>query len=146
MSQNFFIHSSVNGRLGCFHVPAIINSASVNIRVHASFSIIISLGYMPSSGIIGSYGSFQLWIFTGRTYAEAEAPILDHLMQRADSFGKTLMLGKTEGKRKRRWQRMRCWIASVTQWTWVWANSRRWRRAGKPGVLQSMGLQKLVTN
>ena len=38
-------------------------------------------------------------IFTGRTDAEAEA--LDHLMQRADSLEKTLMLGKTEGRRKR---------------------------------------------
>ena len=32
------------------------------------------------------------------------------------------------------------WIVSPTQWTWVWANSRRWQRTGKPGVLQSMGL------
>ena len=32
-------------------------------------------------------------------------------------------------------------MASLTQWTWVWANSRRWWRTGKPGVLQSMGLQ-----
>ena len=41
-------------------------------------------------------------MFTGRTEAEAEAPILfGHLMQRADSFEKTLMLGKTEGGRRR---------------------------------------------
>ena len=33
------------------------------------------------------------------------------------------------------------WMASLTQWTWVWANSRRWWRTGKPGVLQSTGLQ-----
>jgi len=33
------------------------------------------------------------------------------------------------------------WMASLTQWTWVWANSRRWWRTGKPGVLQSMGSQ-----
>ena len=41
----------------------------------------------------------------------------DHLMQRADSLEKTLMLGKTEGRRKRGRQRMRCWMASLTQWT-----------------------------
>ena len=35
------------------------------------------------------------------------------------------------------------WMASVTQWTWVWASSRRWWRSGKPGVLQSMGLQRV---
>ena len=33
------------------------------------------------------------------------------------------------------------WMASPTQWTWVWASSRRWWRTGKPGELQSMGLQ-----
>ena len=45
----------------------------------------------------------QSLIFTGR--ADAEAPILGHLMQRADSLEKTLMLGKIEGKRRRGWQR-----------------------------------------
>ena len=34
-----------------------------------------------------------------------------------------------------------CWMASQTQWTWVWANSRNWWRKGRPGMLQSMGLQ-----
>ena len=64
-----------------------------------------------------------------------------HLMQRADSF-----------KRPWCWQRLRVggegddrgwddWMTSSTQWTWVWAISRRWWRTGKPGLLQSMGLQ-----
>ena len=35
------------------------------------------------------------------------------------------------------------WMASLTQWTWVWANSGRWWRTGKPGVLQSMGSQRV---
>ena len=48
-----------------------------------------------------------------------------HLMQRADSLEKTLMLGKIDGKRRTGQQRMRCWMASPTQWTWTWANSRR---------------------
>ena len=38
------------------------------------------------------------------------------------------------------------WMASLTQWTWVWANSGRWWRAGKPGMLQSMGLQRVGHN
>ena len=42
-----------------------------------------------------------------------------HLMRRADSLEKTLVLGKIEGRRRRGWQRMRCWMASPTQWTWV---------------------------
>ena len=46
-----------------------------------------------------------------------------HLMQRADALEKTLMLGKTEGRRRRGRQRL---TASLTQWTWVGANSGRW--------------------
>ena len=34
------------------------------------------------------------------------------------------------------------WMASLTRWTWVWANSRRWWRTGNPGMLQSMGSQR----
>ena len=54
-----FIHSSVNWHLGCFHLVAIVNSAAMNIGVHVSFSILISSGCMPSSGIAESYGSFM---------------------------------------------------------------------------------------
>ena len=62
-----------------------------------------------------------------------------HLMGRADSLEKTLMLGKIEARR--RW--WNGWMASPTQWTWIWASSGRWWRTGKPGVLQSMGSQKV---
>ena len=52
-----------------------------------------------------------------------------HLMLRADSSEKTLILGKTEGWRRRGWQRMRWLMASLPQRTWVWASSRRrWRK------------------
>ena len=60
-----------------------------------------------------------------------------HLMRRADSLQKTLMLGKTEGKRRRGNRGWDGWMASVTQWTRIWANSGRGWRTGKPG----MGLQ-----
>ena len=59
MYYNFFIHSSVDGHLSCFHVLAIVNSAAMNIGVHAPFSVLISLEYMPSSGIAGSYSGFN---------------------------------------------------------------------------------------
>ena len=58
MYHNFFIHSSVNGHLGYFHVLAIVNSAAMNNGIHVSFSILSSSGYMPRSGIAGSYGGF----------------------------------------------------------------------------------------
>ena len=66
-----------------------------------------------------------------------------HLMQRADSLEKTLMLGKIESRR-RGWQEMR-WLDGITDswWTWVWASSRSWWWTGKPGVLQSMGSQRV---
>ena len=54
----FFIHSSVDGHLGSFHVLAIVNSAAMNNGIHMSFSVLVSSGYMPKSGIAGSYGGF----------------------------------------------------------------------------------------
>ena len=66
-----------------------------------------------------------------------------HLMGRADSLEKTLMLGKIEGRRRgddRRWDG---WMASPTQWTWVWVNSRSWWWTGKPGMLLIMGSQRV---
>ena len=58
MYHNIFIYSSVDGHVGCFHVLAIVNSAAMNNGIHVSFSILVSSGYMPRSGISGSYGGF----------------------------------------------------------------------------------------
>ena len=65
-----------------------------------------------------------------------------HLMWRTDTLEKTLMLGKIEGGRRRGRQRKR-WMASPTRWTWVWVNSGSWWWTGRPGMLQSMGLQRV---
>ena len=62
-----------------------------------------------------------------------------HLMWKANSLEKPLMLGKIEGRRKgdnRGWDG---WMASSIQWTGVWVNSGRWWRTGKPGMLQFKG-------
>ena len=55
----FFIHSSVDEHLGCFHTLAIVNNAAVNIGVHVSFriSVFVFLLHIPRSRIAGSYGS-----------------------------------------------------------------------------------------
>ena len=66
-----------------------------------------------------------------------------HLMWRADSFEKTLMLGKIEGRQRRGRQTMRWWIASLTQWAWVWVDSRIWWLTGRHGVLWFMGSQRI---
>ena len=58
MYHDFFIHSSVNGHLGCFHVLAIVNSAGMNNGIRVSLSVLVSSGYMRRSGIAGSYGGF----------------------------------------------------------------------------------------
>ena len=65
-----------------------------------------------------------------------------HLMQRADSFEKTLMLGKIEGEKGDDigWDG---WIASLTQWTWVWVNSRSCWWTRRSCVLQTMGSQRI---
>ena len=68
-----------------------------------------------------------------------------HLMWRADSLEKTLMMGGiggTEGD-DRGWDG---WMASPTQWTWVWVNSRSWWWTGRPGVLRFMGSQRVGHN
>ena len=54
----FFIHSSADEHLGYFHDLATLNSAAINIGVHLSFSVMVCSGYIPSSRIAGSHGSF----------------------------------------------------------------------------------------
>ena len=86
----------------------------------------------------------QYWVFFGRTYAEAETPVL----------------WPPDAKNQLNWKRPWCWeglkvggegddrgwdgwTVSLTQWTWVWASSGSWWQTGKPGMLQSMGSQRV---
>ena len=65
------------------------------------------------------------------------------MMRRTDSLEKILMLGKIEGRRRgddRGWD---SWMASLTQWTWVWISSGSWWSTGKPGMLRFMGSQRV---
>ena len=85
----------------------------------------------------------QSWMFFGRTDAEAETPVLWTLdaknwLTRKNWSWERLKVGG-EGH-DRGWDG---WIASLSQWTWVWVNSGSWCWTGKPGVLQSMGSQRV---
>jgi len=66
----------------------------------------------------------QSWMFIERTDVEAEIQYFCHLMRRVESLEKTLMLGGIGGRR-RRGRQMR-WLDGITQWTWVWVDSRCW--------------------
>ena len=85
----------------------------------------------------------QSLVFIGRTDIEAESPILWPPDVNADSFEKTLMLGKIEGCRRRELQRMRWFDGIPTQCTRVCVGSGSWWWTGKLGVLQFMGSQKV---
>ena len=62
MYHSFLIYLSADGHQGCFRVLAIINTAAMNIGVHVSLSILLSLVCMPSTGIAGQYGS-SIFVF-----------------------------------------------------------------------------------
>ena len=87
----------------------------------------------------------QSWLFIGRTDAEAETPIL------WPPDAKNWLIGKdTDAGKDWRWEEKGMtedgwdgWMASLTQWTWVWVSSRSWWWTERPGVLQSTGLQRV---
>ena len=66
-----------------------------------------------------------------------------HLMWRTGSLEKTLILGKIKGRRRGQLRMRYGWMASLTQWTWVWASSGSWCWTGKPGLLQCMELKRV---
>jgi len=85
----------------------------------------------------------QPWDFFGRNDAEAETPVLWPLHMKSWLIGKDWCwegLGAGGEGDNRGWDG---WMASLTWWTWVWVNSRSWWWTGRPGVLWSMGSQRV---
>ena len=87
----------------------------------------------------------QLWIFIGRTDAEAETPILWPPDAKNWFIGKDPELERLKAGGEGNNRGWDSWMASLTQWTWVWVNPGSWWWTGKPGVLQSMGVTKSWT-
>ena len=85
----------------------------------------------------------QSWVFIGRTDVETETPILWPPDEKNWLIWIDLVLGKIEGGRRREWDG---WMASVTQWMWVWVNSGSWWWTRRPDMLQSMGSQGVGRN
>ena len=86
----------------------------------------------------------QSWVFFGRNDAKAETPILWPPHAKSWLIGKDSDAGRDWGAGAegdaRGWDG---WMASPTQWTWVWVNSRSWWWTGRPGMLQFMGSQRV---
>ena len=86
----------------------------------------------------------QSWIFIGRTDAEAEIPIVWPPDVKNCLFGKDPDAGKDwRQEEKGTTEDVMVRMASLTQWTWVWVSSGSWWWTGRPGVLQSMGSQRV---
>ena len=88
----------------------------------------------------------QSWVFFGRIDAKAETPIIwpPHAKSWKKTHWKRLCcwegLGAGGEGDNRGWDG---WMASPTQWTWVWVNSGSWWWTGRPGMLQFMGSQRV---
>ena len=85
----------------------------------------------------------QSWVFTGRTDVEAETPILWPPNVKSWIIWKDPDAGKDWRQEEKGMTEDDGWMASPTQWTWVWVNSRSWWWTGRPGILQFMGSQRV---
>ena len=85
----------------------------------------------------------QSWMFIVRTDAETETPILWLPDSKSWLIGKDPDAGKDWGQEEKRTTVDDGWMASPTQWRWVWVNSGSWWWTGRPGVLQFLGLQRV---
>ena len=84
----------------------------------------------------------QPWVFLGRSDAKAESPVVWPPHAKSWLIGKDCDAGRDWGQEEKGidkgWDG---WMASRTQWVWVWVNSRSWWCTGRPGMLRFMGLQ-----
>ena len=85
----------------------------------------------------------QSWVFIGRSDVEAETPILWPPHVKSWLIWKDPDAGKDWGQEEKETTGWDGWMASLTQWTWVWVVSQSWWWTGRPGVLRFMGSQRV---
>ena len=85
----------------------------------------------------------QSWLFIGRTGAEAETPIFWPPDAKNWHLKRPCCWVRPKAGREGDNRGRNCCVASLTRWMWVWASSGSWWWTGKPGVLQSMGSQRV---
>ena len=88
----------------------------------------------------------QSWVLIGRTDAKAETSILWLPDVKNWLTGKDLDVGKDWRQEEKTTTGRHGWMASPTQWTWVWLDSGGWWWTGRPGVLWSLGSQRVRHN
>ena len=149
MYHTFFIHSSVDGRLGCFHVLAVVNRAAMSTGVHVSFQIMAFSRHRPRSRTTGSYGSSMFGFLRNlhtilhngctnlhshpkcRTALFSPHP-LQHLL-----FVDVLMMAILSGM-KWHFSAVLICISLVNSGSWWWTR--------RPGVLRFTGSQRVGHN
>ena len=110
--------------------PLLLTSIFPSIRVFSSVLVLRKQKLLKSTYSEGLMLKLKLQYF-------------GHLMRRTDPLERTWCWQRLKAEEEgddRGWDG---WMASLTRWTWVWVSSRSWWWTGKPGVLQSMGLQRV---
>ena len=123
------------------------------IYIYTCLSICLFMIYLLKKTLKGPWDSKEIkrvnpkgnqpWIFFGRSDTESETPIIWPPEVKSQLIEKDPDALKDWRQEEKRWQRMKWLDASLTQWTWVWVNSRRWWRIEKRVMLQSMGSQRV---
>jgi len=85
----------------------------------------------------------QSWVFIWRTDAKAETPVLWPPHAKRWLIGKDSDAGRDWRQKEKGGDRWDGWVASLTQWTWVWVNSGSCWWTGRPGVLRFMGSKRV---
>ena len=112
----------------------LVNKAEVNVFLEFD---LMGVGNLISGSSAFSKSILNIWKFLVHVLLKPGLEIFEHYFASVWEEGHCVVEGDNRGQDG--------WMASPTQWTWVWASPGRWRKTGKPCVLQSMGVTKSQT-